>query len=314
MTSSPFISVCIPAYKRVEYLERLLKSISEQTFKDFEVVITDDSNDESVANFLENYYASFPVVYSKNAVALGSPENWNAAIRLAKGQWIKMMHHDDWFSSRKALEIFAEKIKKEPGKNFFFCSYENIYEDGKTKKITPPNTFLRKLILKDPAALLSDNIIGPPSVTIYKNDKTIFYDSNLQWLVDLEFYIRYLKNTQPFYIDQSLINIGIHKEQVTKYSFLKPEIEIPEHLHVLNKLGVDCLENIIVYDAFWRLVRNLKIRSLQQFSGYNKDNIQIPDKLIKIIKHQTYLPAALLAIGLFSKIAMLLSYLRNRSQ
>lgn len=307
----PFISICIPAYKNVEYLKRLLESISIQTYTNFEVIITDDSNDNSVADYINTKSWNFSLSYHKNEKSLGTPENWNAAVNYAKGDWIKIMHHDDWFSGKLTLEVFAHEIQKHKNYRFFFCAYENVSEDGKTKKVTPGSNLYRKLILKEPAALLANNIIGPPSVTIYKNDKNILYDKKLQWLVDMDFYIRYLKKTKPFCINQSLINIGIHGDQVTKHSFLKPEIEIPEHLHVLNKLGENCLKNIIVYDAFWRLIRNLKITSVTGFSSYNKDNIVIPGKLRQIIQHQQKLPSAVLAVGPFSKMTMLFSYLFN---
>lgn len=311
MTNTPLISICIPAYKNVEYLKRLLESISIQTFMNFEVIITDDSNDNSVSDYINTKSWNFSLSYYKNEKPLGTPENWNAAVNYATGEWIKIMHHDDWFSSRHALEVFVQAIQKHKNYSFFFCAYQNIYEGGKTKKVMAGSSILRKLILKEPTALLSNNIIGPPSVTIYRYDKTVVYDKKLKWLVDMDFYIRYLKNTKPFCINQSLINIGIHSDQVTKHSFLKPEIEIPEHLHVLNKLGENCLKNIIVYDAFWRLIRNLKITSVTGFSSYNKDNIVIPRKLKQIIQHQQKLPSAILAFGPFSKITMLFSYLFN---
>lgn len=311
---NPFVSICIPAYKNVAYLKRLLDSISIQTFTDFEVIITDDSNDNSVHDFINSAKWNFLLSYYKNEKSLGSPENWNAAVNHAKGEWIKIIHHDDWFSSKSALEVFAQETRKHLKHSFFFCAYANIYEDGKTKKVIRPNKLLRKFILKDPAALLSGNIIGPPSVTVYKNDKNISYDPKLRWLVDVDFYIRYLKNATPFYIDETLINIGVHDEQVTKYSFLKPEVEIPEHLMVLNKLGENSLKNIRIYDAFWRLIRNLKITSEEQFLSFNKNNLFVPKKLKQMIRHQKKLPAALLAFGSFSKITMLFSYLLNTNK
>lgn len=314
MIKIPFISICIPAYKNPASLKRLLESISIQTFTDFEVIITDDSNDNSVTDSVNSMKWNFLLSYFKNEKSLGSPKNWNEVVNHAKGEWIKMMHHDDWFGSKSALKVFVQEIRKQQKHSFFFCAYQNIAESGEIKKMTPPADFLRKLVLKNPEELLAGNIIGPPSVTIYKNDKSIFYDPALQWLVDVDFYIRYLKNAEPFYIDAALINIGVHEEQVTKYSFLKPEIEIPEHLIVLNKLGENSLKNIRIYDAFWRLVRNLKITSEEQFSSFNKHNIFIPEKLTQIIRHQKKLPSALLTFGLFSKITMLFSYLFNTNK
>lgn len=311
INGSPLISICIPAYKNTTYLNRLLESISIQTFTNFEVIITDDSNDNSVHNSINSRNWNFELYYYKNEKPLGSPENWNESISHAKGEWIKIMHHDDWFISENSLETFVQQVEKQPKHSLFFSAYQNVYEDGKKKKVIPPNKLLGKLIFKNSAALLANNIIGPPSVTIYRNDKNTFYDKHLQWLVDVDFYIRYLQNSEPFYIDQALINIGIHEEQVTKYSFLKPEIEIPEHLIVLNKLGVSCLKNMMVYDTFWRLIRNLKITNADEFLKYNKGSISIPHKLNQIIYDQKKFPRALLTFGPFSKITMIFSYLLN---
>ena len=87
----PFISICIPAYKRVDYLKRLFESISIQTYKNFEVVVTDDSgNDNSVENFINSNVFNFKLVYIKNPSALGSPLNWLASFKHALGDWIKI--------------------------------------------------------------------------------------------------------------------------------------------------------------------------------------------------------------------------------
>lgn len=110
MTAAPLISICVPAYKNVVYLERLLGSIQSQTFHDFEVVITDDSPDNAVSELIDRYKAMLPIRYFRNDVALGSPANWNAAIGHAKGQWIKIMHDDDWFADG---QVWASLLKQQ---------------------------------------------------------------------------------------------------------------------------------------------------------------------------------------------------------
>ncbi len=307
----PLVSICIPAYKNARYLNRLLQSISIQTFKDFEVVITDDSNDDSVCDLINANSWGFELVYTKNEKALGSPENWNEGVRRSRGKWIKIMHHDDWFANENSLSVFVRNIHEHPSFNFFFCTYYNIYEDTAEKDMMTVNSTQRKLILNDPVALLSHNVLGPPSTTIYKNDKSMLYDNRLKWLVDMDFYISYLKTSKPYFIDEPLINIGVHKDQVTQSSFRNRSVEIPEHLIVLNKLGEKCLQNLLVYDAFWRLMRNLQIRSLEELSEYSND-IPVARKLRRIIKHQQKLPSSVISIGPLSKVFMFFSYLANR--
>ncbi|HVG40418.1 MAG TPA: glycosyltransferase family 2 protein, partial [Chitinophagaceae bacterium] len=101
------ISICIPAYKRPENIARLLQSISIQTCKNYEIIITDDSPDDSLIKVLQKY-SHLPIQYYKNETALGTPANWNYGISKASGEWIKLMHDDDWFSSEKSLQHFAD--------------------------------------------------------------------------------------------------------------------------------------------------------------------------------------------------------------
>ncbi|MET0243725.1 MAG: glycosyltransferase, partial [Flavitalea sp.] len=227
----PFFSICIPAYKNPGYLKRLLDSLSEQTFRDFELIISDDSPDESISELIAGYTMFPSVVYFKNAPALGTPANWNAGIRKARGEWIKLMHDDDWFASPKSLELFAKAVKANKDASFIFSAYKNVNaEDDKVEpgELIRPESFRLKQTMKNPVSLLSKNIIGPPSVTIHKNDQQHFYDPALKWLVDMDFYIRFLNDGgKVSYIDEPLINIGISALQVTKSSSLVREVEIP---------------------------------------------------------------------------------------
>ncbi|RYE44542.1 MAG: glycosyltransferase, partial [Sphingobacteriales bacterium] len=69
----PFISVCIPAYKHGEYIHRLMTTLSQQTFTDFEIIVTDDSPDDSVKDVILEFYDHLNVKYLRNIPALGTP-------------------------------------------------------------------------------------------------------------------------------------------------------------------------------------------------------------------------------------------------
>src|SRR5882757_943515 len=117
MEEAVFISICIPAYKRVSFLKRLLDSIERQTYRRFEVVVTDDSPDNEVSDLCRTHPLSALIRYFKNEKKLGTPENWNESIRRASGEWIKLMHDDDWFLDPTALTIFVTAVAKHPAGN-----------------------------------------------------------------------------------------------------------------------------------------------------------------------------------------------------
>ena len=83
----PEISICIPAYKKVDYLERLLMSLEIQSFKDFEILVSDDTPGDEIQSLCEKYKTVFNLKYKKNEIALGSPTNWNAAIKMEKSSY-----------------------------------------------------------------------------------------------------------------------------------------------------------------------------------------------------------------------------------
>jgi glycosyltransferase involved in cell wall biosynthesis len=310
MRSNPFISICIPAYKNTVYLQRLLNSIAIQSFKDFEVVITDDSPDESVETFIRSNNWEFALVYIRNQTPLGSPENWNASIRLAKGEWIKMMHDDDWFSRRDSLEVFANTVVQHPQSSFIFSGYKEVNKDNKEHAVTINNLYLF-LLKQSSFLLLKRNFIGHPSTTLIKNDWRLYYDKNLKWVVDIEFYMRYLNNNpQLIAIKQPLISIGINDFQITKQAFRNPAIELPETLYLYWRLPKHFLRNIFAYDYYWRLLRNLRITGVLEIQRYAPD-VEVPVTIVQMIAAQSDWSNKLLQVGIISKMLMFTSYLKN---
>lgn len=304
------ISICIPAYKNIRYVKRLLDSIAIQTYKDYEVIVTDDSPNEDISNLCKEYEGAFQLHYFKNAIALDTPENWNEGLRKANGQWIKIMHDDDWFSSEKSLEEFAKATEAHPDCNFFFSAYTNIYEGENRNKRMFLKPFWKKAI-QSPAVLLADNVIGPPSVALHKNTKQVFYDRSMKYIVDIDFYIRFLENAKWVYIDKPLINVGINSAQVTKYTFGVAEVHLKEALQLLNKTGEGGLKNILVFDAWWRLIRNFSIRNTNDIHKTGFEGT-VPEVIKAIISFQRKLPAGLLKFGPFSKAMMSICYLSSK--
>ncbi len=307
----PKISICIPAYKRTNYLERLLDSINTQTFIDFEVIISDDSDDDSVAELIKKYKSKFTIIYFKNTCPLGTPANWNYAISKAKGEWIKLMHDDDWFKNNDSLEKFEEATRH--GKKMIVSGYSNFIEQEKFFQNVASSSTQRKKILNQPFLLLANNIIGPPSVTMFHNSIIEKYDERLKWRVDLEFYIRVLLKENSFhYISSNLIAVGVSESQVTNYCINIPTVEIPESFILLSKFGTNALDHIIVYDAFWRIYRNCTIRSINDLQ--NLVPSKWPRPIEEMINFQGKFGIAILKNGYLSKILMTISYLQHLTQ
>jgi len=306
--NSKFISICIPAYKRTHFLKRLLLSIEHQSYTNYEVIISDDSNDHSVEELLKDFNGKFEIKYLKNETALGTPANWNYAISKATGEWIKLMHDDDWFSNEHSLEKFALATNNN---KFIFSAYTNKTEltNDIEKKFFKEN--LKTTILKNPLLLLAKNIIGPPSVTLFHNSIKDKYDEDLKWRVDIEYYIRNISNGIEFtYINEPLINVGVSESQVTNYCLNVPSVEIPEMYILLSKYGTSPLKNIMVYDAYWRILRNTHINSKSKLESFGQTDW--PAVILSMVELQSKFNQSTLRNGVISKTLMSMSYIYNQ--
>jgi glycosyltransferase involved in cell wall biosynthesis len=311
MKSTPLISICIPAYKQVDYLRRLLDSVSIQTFKGFEVVITDDSPDNSVRILLKEYNSIPNLFYYKNEQPLGTPENWNEAIRKASGSWIKLMHNDDWFATNDALQRFFNAVQQNLNTDFLYSAFQNIEANSGKKEVVKMSATDKAFLNSNPYHLLKKVYIGNPSCTLVRNGLDIFYDKRYKFIVDFEYYIRLIQQTgMPVYINEVLINVGFHDEQVTTYTKYNPEVQIPENITFLNEQKKDILKNLVVFDYYWRLMRNLKIDSEEKLMSYLGDTKPKPS-IISMVQFQKKIPASLLKIGIVSKFFMTIAYCKR---
>jgi glycosyltransferase involved in cell wall biosynthesis len=311
MTAHPLISICIPAYKNTDFLKRLLDSITSQRFTDFEVVVTDDSPDEAVSRLCEEFAGRMPLKYFRNVKQLGTPENWNEGVRRAAGEWVKIIHDDDWFADESSLAAFAEAAQTHPDAPFVFSAYRDVFLDEGHERLMFAPARRYKAFLRDPAVLFSRNIIGPPSVVMYKRSLPVKFDPAVKWVVDIDFYIRAMAaGGKPVYIEKVLINVGLGSQQVTMDCKRQRVVEIPENFYLLNKVGDVTLKNVLVYDAWWRLMRNLEIRQPQDITEAGYDG-PIPFVILSMVRCQRLLPFRLWRIGILSKTAMFLHYLSH---
>lgn len=307
--NNPFISICIPAYKNTEYLQRLLQSIIIQTFRDYEVIITDNSPDESVELLVKEFGEQLTIRYYKNIPPTNMGENFNIVLQKATGDWIKMMHDDDWFSDKNSLQHFATAAK-ESKYDFIFSACNNV--DLRTGKIEKHelNTSKKNLLQSSYYNLFFDNVIGHPSTVMHKNVE-VYYDPSFKWMIDIDFYIRFLKQySQWYYIPKPLINIGIDSSQFSNKYYKNPLVEIPEYFTVLKKLPVSPESNQYIFHALWLLVRKFKIKDLDQIrnAGYHDE---VPNVIFKIIDYQKFIPRIIIKQTPFSNALMRMCYKKN---
>jgi len=96
MLEEKLISVCIPVYNGEKYIEETLNSIIVQTYKNIEIIISDNASTDNTGSIVMKYLdKDSRVKYSRNEVNLGYSGNLNKLIELAKSEYIAVYHADD---------------------------------------------------------------------------------------------------------------------------------------------------------------------------------------------------------------------------
>ncbi len=259
------VSICIPTYKQTKYLKLCLDSILTQSFKDYEVIISDDTADDTVKNFVSTYKIQ-NLSYYKNPTSLGTPGNWNAALAKAKGKYIKVMHHDDYFLKPESLSKFVETAEKSKT-GFVFCNTEVWYVSDNSRRISQPNAVQLNRLREDILFLFFRNKIGAPSATMFLRNNLLF-DENLKWLVDVDFYIQYLKHSSFSYINEALICTAHETPgQVTQEVQHDKAVQIKEHVLVFSKI-IESVKDKTKWESFFGyLFRDYKVNSLEELKS-----------------------------------------------
>lgn len=276
---------------QVAYLKECLLSISEQTIKDYELIISDDSPDDSVYNLIKQFDFGARLKYFKNSPSLGSPKNWNFAIQHATGDLIKLMHHDDCFSFPHSLERFIHLMDENPTANFGFSS-------SKVKNVTNNKSWTHAAsarqiaqIQKNPELLMLGNLIGSPSSTIYRRNINIEYDNQLKWLVDIDFYIRVIQqgnrivNTQ----EECIITPTNASHQVTEECINNCQLELYEYTTLYLKNQEQVLGNTSVNNHLLGILAKYRIfdkKSLHLEPHFTSQQINVLEQLLLTFNHR----------------------------
>jgi glycosyltransferase involved in cell wall biosynthesis len=104
----PRVSVVVPSYNSVAFIDATMQSILAQTFTDFELLVSDHSSTDGTWEALQHYTVDPRVRLSRLASGGGAPANWNAVTDLATGEFIKLVCGDDvLYPDSLAMQVTA---------------------------------------------------------------------------------------------------------------------------------------------------------------------------------------------------------------
>jgi len=193
----PLVSIVLPTHNRKEYLDRAIKSVFSQSYKNIELIVVDDcSTDGTTINDPR-------IIVVRNETNLGLAKSLNKGIKLAKGKYIARLDDDDFWCDDRKLEKQVNFLENNP--EYGLVGGGVIRVDKKEKEIV---RYL--LIEKDEEirkVLLVDNVFAHTTVLFRKDiwEKVDGYDENLDGLEDIDLWLKIgkiskLYNFQEFFV------------------------------------------------------------------------------------------------------------------
>lgn len=201
----PRFSIVVPFHQTPQtafFLSRLLNSIAEQSFTNYEIILTSDGK---------------------------MAENTNSAMRQAKGELIKILYMDDYFAHTDALKVIDEAFTKETQWLATGCLHQRTehenYEDPHSPHLPEFTDDIHT----------GNNRIGSPSVVTLRNKGHIEFDESLSFLLDCDLYKRYYAVGPPVLLQDLNVVIGIGDHQTSHTMPSKEKLE--EFNYLQQKYG-----------------------------------------------------------------------------
>jgi glycosyltransferase involved in cell wall biosynthesis len=115
------ISVCVPTYNRPDTLKQLINSYLKQNYDNKELVISDDSPDDSIKNLVASYNNK-SIKYFHNKMSLRFARNLLMSMKRATGDYVVLLGDDDVFMNTKALTDYVNAFRKYKNAGFVYSN------------------------------------------------------------------------------------------------------------------------------------------------------------------------------------------------
>jgi len=143
----PKVSIILPTFNRAHLLSNAIKSVLNQTFRDFELIVIDDGSTDSTENVVKNFFDE-RIKYLKNNQNLGLQKSLNIGLNYSRGKYIARIDDDvEWIDSDKLKKQikFLEKNRE----YVLIGTFGIVEKNGKQKlwKLPREDEEIRKNIL-----------------------------------------------------------------------------------------------------------------------------------------------------------------------
>ena len=231
MKKKEFVSIIVTTYNSRKFIKKLLKSILNQTYQNFEIIFVDDCSNDGTFEDLKKIKKKFgkKITLLKTKKNYGTPSvTRNLGIKNAKGNLICLLDSDDrWEKDKLELQVNAFSDK-----NTIYTTSAKYFNSKNLKSGFLINTiriflqifFINKINNKGFQWFYIYNPIITSSVLVHKNIfKKVLFDQDVNTREDLDLWIRLRRNNHKFYLNKK-ISTNIFRRNDSLTSNFKKEL------------------------------------------------------------------------------------------
>jgi glycosyltransferase involved in cell wall biosynthesis len=229
----PLISVIMPTYNRAGYLGESIRSVLDQTFSDFELIIVDDGSTDQTETMVRSF-RDRRIRYRRQSHR-GISAARNTAIRSACGLYVAHLDSDDiWLPNLLAVEVAAFC---DPGIGVVYGRAQAMDPTGRLLPIIvgipqryPEDSFL---------SLLYTNVTAAIVVLVRRScfEQVGFFDESMITAGDWDMWIRLSRRYRFFFVDEVLARFRLHSGRINSSTALSDILK--NRRRVLDKAFAD---------------------------------------------------------------------------
>jgi glycosyltransferase involved in cell wall biosynthesis len=273
--STPKVSVCIDVFNYAAFLPEAVDSVLRQDFTDFEVIVVDDCSTDRSFEIAQSYAAKDRrVIALRNEKNLGMVRNRNACLRPARGEYIKILHADDFLCTDDALTKMVAVLDSNRGISLVACSMQFV--DPSSQKLNRWSWFENRKAVSGTSVITKclreqRNLVGGPSATMFRRSKGARgFDEQFFHSADWEMWLHLLEQGAFCAINEPLVAYRRHANQQTE----KDKLTLTQYQ---DQLGI--LDRYLdkPYIRFSKLRKNyLRHKAVADFAKRSK-RLGLPD-------------------------------------
>jgi len=241
---SPRVSVCIPVYNTERFILDAVASVLEQTYQDFELVIVDNASTDGTAALLARLGDSRIRVFHNDA-NIGAQGNFNRAVSLARGEYLKVLCADDVLYPaclEKQVAIFEADDRGEIA--MVGCARDIIDERGKRwlrRRFPGGEGRLPGAAAIQKTVRSGTNIFGEPAAILVRTAVVTAagaFDARFGFCLDLDLWCRLLQHGDLYMLDEALCGFRISNQSWSAALANRQQREFSEFVVDLGRRGV----------------------------------------------------------------------------